>query len=146
MGREIRRVCENWEHPKDSQGRYMPLYEGYANALSEFEEIYQEEGLQEAIEYMGAPNKHDYVPDWDKAEWYQVYETVSEGTPVTPPFETKAELVDYLVENGTFWNSEGYAREAAEKFVDAGWVPSMIMTGGQMLRDINCATEFKKGE
>jgi len=27
MGREIRRVSEGWEHPKDARGNYQPLYD-----------------------------------------------------------------------------------------------------------------------
>jgi len=145
MGREIRRVCESWNHPKDSQDKYIPLFEGYKEDLAGFEAKIKDEGLEEAIEYYGgAPTKESYVPDWDKADWYQVYETVTEGTPVTPPFETKEELVNYLVENGTFWDNSGYSREAAEKFVDAGWVPSMIMTSEGMFSGINSV--LAKGE
>ena len=57
-----------------------------------------------------------------------MYETVSEGTPVTPHFAMKAELVDYLVEYGTFWDDgKGWHREIAERFVDTGYAPSMII-------------------
>ena len=59
-----------------------------------------------------------------------MYETVSEGTPVTPPFATKEELVNYLVEHGDFWDQHrghgGWSRENAEHFVQAEWAPSGI--------------------
>jgi hypothetical protein len=69
------------------------------------------------------PNREYYRPDWPDgtATHYQVYETVSEGTPVTPHFATKAELVDYLVAHGDAWYQArghgGWSRENAEAFV-----------------------------
>ncbi len=82
----------------------------------------------------GPPDREYYVPyDTDALgddAWWCVYETVSEGTPVTPPFATKAELVDYLVANGDFWDQQrgegGWKRANAEKFVGYGFAPSMM--------------------
>lgn len=80
------------------------------------------------------PDPDYYRPMWKEAEmtWYQMYETVSEGTPVTPPFSTKEELVDYLVKHGDFSDQKlgngGWKRENAESFVRAGWAPSMMMS------------------
>ena len=75
-----------------------------------------------------------------KATWWQVYETVSEGTPVSPPFATPDELIDYLVAHGDFWdqqrrergdtimNNDPWSREQAEAFVRGpGWAPSMVV-------------------
>lgn len=52
-----------------------------------------------------APRVGDFRPDWKEEEmtWYQVY-TQYFGEPVTPPFATRDELVEYLVENGDFWD------------------------------------------
>lgn len=57
-------------------------------------------------------------------EGWQMWETVSEGSPVTPVFETPEALVDYLVA------VNGYDRGAAEKFIGVGWVPSGMICGG----------------
>lgn len=85
------------------------------------------------------PDRKYYRPKWtSEPTHYQVYETVSEGTPVTPHFATQDELVDYLVANGDYWDQyrtqeerqyrAGWSREAAEKFVkERGWSPSMVM-------------------
>jgi len=88
------------------------------------------------------PSPEHYRPKWDEgtATWFQVYETVSEGTPVTPPFATKEELIDYLVANGDFWdqsrrkegrsvlNCDPWSREQAEAFVNGpGWAPSFVI-------------------
>lgn len=164
MGREIRRVPPNWEHPRQpcqhSPWRggcdeakmhggkcYVPLMEGYAQAAKDFQKRVKKKGLQDAIDYFGqAPDKNDYVPDWPKgtATWFQVYQTVSEGSPVTPPFATREELVEYLVKHGDFWSQQdgkgGFSLKAAEAFVMGdGWVPSMVVENGQITQGIEIA-------
>lgn len=64
-------------------------------------------------------------------EWWQVWETVSEGSPVTPPFATAAELIDHLVAHGDAWDQKrgrpGWSRESATRLVEGGWAASMIV-------------------
>jgi hypothetical protein len=86
-------------------------------------------------QWAGDPPDADYYrPKWNEADctWVQVYETVSEGTPVTPPFSTKEELIDYLVQNGDLWDQKrgdgAWPRKSAESFVGIGWAPSGIAT------------------
>ncbi len=113
MGREIRRVPANWEHPKrkcphspwnggcDESKKngglcYHPMFdEDFDIALKEWVDGYElwkkgEHPDQSDCTYFkwcGAPPDPDfYHHNWTSAEWYQVYETVSEGCPVTPPF------------------------------------------------------------
>lgn len=85
------------------------------------------------------PDIKYYRPTWtSEPTHYQIYETVSEGTPVTPHFATQDELIDYLVEHGDFWdqqrardgsrNDAGWSHENAETFVKGrGWAPSLVM-------------------
>lgn len=63
-----------------------------------------------------------YRPDWpaDAVLGYCYYETVSEGTPLSPVFATPAELADWLVCN------EGMSGAGADRFVEVGWAPSFI--------------------
>jgi hypothetical protein len=77
----------------------------------------------------GPPDPAYHRPRWKKGEatWYQMYETVSEGTPVTPPFATKEELAEHLSRHGTFWDSTPWSPEAAARFVGSGWAPSFIV-------------------
>lgn len=56
-----------------------------------------------------------------EGEGWQCWETVSEGSPVTPVFATADELVWHLVIH------EGYAEDAARAFVNHGSAPSMVM-------------------
>jgi hypothetical protein len=109
--------------------------------LTEIErECYTEPGMSPLAEWLvdyPAPERKYYRP-WrdDEATWFQVWQTVSEGSPVSPPFATREELIDYLVLHGDFWDQErgtgGYSREQAIAFVNAGWVPSAmtIVHGG----------------
>jgi len=155
MGREIRRVPPNWEHPKKDDGQYQCLldeeYETAANiwladciAWADGTHIECKEYKEECPfywDYAGsAPKEEYYRPVFtEEPTWVQVYETVSEGTPVTPPFETKEELVEYLVENGDYWDQRrgdgGWNRESAEGFVKTEWAMSgMINTNDGVFR------------
>lgn len=155
MGREIRRVPPNWEHPKEQKGQYeygrfvvkevyKPLFDRSFNEsarewLDEMElwlkgehsmqldPDYHAKDYPKTIrgytEYSGAfPDIDYYRPEWDEAECtaYQIYETVSEGTPVSPVFQTEQEIIDWLVEQGHSLNS-------ATQFVNYKWAPSMVM-------------------
>lgn len=163
MGREIRMVPPNWDHPKKEYypDRFQPMFDTtFEQASAEWKQEYaawergerpeycgEDSASLEFWEWHGDPPARAYYRPWkdEDATWYQVWETVSEGTPVTPPFATKAELVEYLVANGDFWDQKrwaedntfmqpkkpGYSREAAERFVmGTGWVPSMIVETG----------------
>lgn len=154
MGRELRRVPPNWEHPKmDHYGKQclQPMYDRtYAEARKEWIDglAAWEAGSDEAKrnpdceywEYYGAPPDKAYYRPWrdDEATWFQLWETVSEGTPVSPPFATRQELIDYLVEQGDYWQQNDaqhgrswrgrtYERESAENVVNGGYAPSMIV-------------------
>ena len=153
MGREIRMVPANWEHPKAMRhwGKedYQPMFDRtFESAVSEWKaglakweagerpSYFDAADYPNGIEYWeweGAPPERAYYRPWsdDEAVWFQVWETVSEGTPVSPPFATKEELVDYLVTNGDFWDQKrgdgGWSRKAAESFVGLGWAPSMMV-------------------
>lgn len=146
MGREIRRVAKGWEHPK-YLGRYTPLWNhSFRAAAQEWLDKFNQ--AEDKIEFLEkedrSPDADKYMPDWKNEEktCWQMYETVSEGTPVTPVFETKEALVDYLVEHGTLWDqrnvAEGWqdkaqwSREAAQRMVDDEWAPSAIMKGGKL--------------
>jgi hypothetical protein len=71
-------------------------------------------------------------------EGWQVWETVSEGAPITPVFATDEELIDWLVTEGTHtedstWQKrvqwdEPFRRSAAEEFVRHGSAPSFIFS------------------
>ena len=82
------------------------------------------------------PDPANYMPVWDDADdlGWCLYETVSEGTPVTPVFATPEELIDHLATVGQDWDQVPLRREAAETLVRNGSsFGSMIVTGGRVL-------------
>lgn len=172
MGREIRMVPPNWKHPKNDRGGYQPMFDRnfadvFADWLADFDRIragdlteierecYAEAGMNPLAEWLrdegSVPNPAYHRPWCDEdATWVQVWETVPEGTPVSPPFETRKDLADYLVTHGDFWDQErgngGYTREQADAFVKAGWVPSMIVKGDKATSGIAIAAELAGGK
>jgi hypothetical protein len=165
MGREIRMVPPNWEHPKRErydplQGQYVSGYQPKYNRdfatymrewfaeWSKWEDGYRPAGILDCETYCeaeGPPPDPDYYLHGVKPEdctWFQVYETVSEGTPVTPPFATKAELVDYLTQFGDFWDqsrtkrgiqdSAPWSQANAESFVGTGFAMSLVVINGEI--------------
>lgn len=113
MGREIRKVPKNWEHPKESSGFFKPL----------FDETYEECMKNWSAEEYGdeLPHEESYRPKFtEEATCFQIYETVSEGTPVSPVFETEEEMLKWLI--GT-----GYSEKASREFIKTGWVMSGML-------------------
>ncbi len=162
MGRKLVMVPPNWQHPNNADGHPQPMYDqwfedAFDEWLAEFDRIRtgdltdierecypSSRPLAEWLLDEGAPHDLAYYRPWrdEEATWFQVWQTVSEGSPVTPPFATKGELVDYLVEHGDFWQQKrweegnrfmqpekpGYSSKAAEAFVEAGYAPSMMIS------------------
>lgn len=61
---------------------------------------------------------------------YQLWETVSEGSPITPVFATPEELARYMVSHrwGRQSNTMASSYDVALKFVQAGWAPSGVFS------------------
>ena len=78
--------------------------------------------------------------DPPQGDGWQVWETVSGGSPISPIFATSDELVDWLV-------AKGNSQKAAEGFVQDEWAPSAVMVGGKMYSGIeSCALPRGMGE
>lgn len=134
MGREVRRVPADWQHPKDSStGRYIALYPGdrYEPRAAEFMEIANRDGLQAAIDECGAPDKNDFMPDWPESEktHYMMYEDTSGGTPISPAFPTPEELARWLADTGaSSFGSNTATYEQWLRIAQGGWAPSAVYT------------------
>lgn len=83
--------------------------------------------------------------DPPEGEGWQLWETVSEGSPISPVFESSSGLVDWLCSPDYTWGGP-LERADAEALVGSGWMPSMIMVGGTITVDIGGAglAEFKE--
>ena len=143
MGRELRRIPRNWEHARNERGDYMPLKDGLNLALREWEAeaVKWAEGIipekqkypsMSFEEWYGEkPNPQDYMPDWPEAErtQWQMYETSTEGTPISPPMESAEALAHWLADNGACcFASMTATYEEWLIIIQAGSVPSVIIT------------------
>ena len=78
-----------------------------------------------------SPEDEKRYADWEstqppKGEGYQLWETVTAGSPITPVFATPEDLADWLVENDNSV-TKGTTREGWIKFIkDHGWAISTI--------------------
>jgi hypothetical protein len=97
IGREVRRVPANWEHPRDGSGNLIPLDANMPYTPSEIQEGLEEGWLKNTPPDYGMA----IMPQWPEAEktHLQMYETTSEGTPVSPVFDTAENLARWLHEN-----------------------------------------------
>ncbi len=165
MGREVRRVPADWQHPRYPEdhyerhlrGRYVPLHDGgYAAHAAEWDEEWAawQQGLRRSYkdgetwaakgpehvgrytEYAGSrPSPDNYMPDWPEAErtHLMMYEDTSEGTPISPAFETPEELARWLSDNGASAFGDSTASyEAWLNIARGGWAPSMVISGGRV--------------
>lgn len=105
--RSLRRVPLKWEHPKDKEGNYIPLYDRSKYPL------YTEEEIQEMIEDGSLSSREKleawFAPDFSNVPTEELgicaYENTTGGTPISPVFpdtpEGQSELLSYLSENQT---------------------------------------------
>lgn len=121
MSREIRRTPVGW---------WPPLFNAPYGQNQPYPQ--HDMSIEEARAAGHGINDPDaYHPAWtdEERDGYQLYETVSEGTPLTPSFATKAELVNYLVTVGPR-NDGTLTRPQAEGIVNDEWAPSGSITPG----------------
>lgn len=157
MGREVRRVPADWQHPKQQTpdlrtGRmvesYKPLYPGenYQRRVDEWDEecakwkagwrpeycTGAESRAMTYEQYSGQrPHKDDYMPDWpaEQRTHLMMYEDTSEGTPISPAFETPEELARWLVENkASAFGSDTGTYDGWLRVARGGWAPSMVVS------------------
>ena len=153
MGREVRRVPADWQHPlkyeegpadwskvnfRDDRALFEPLYEP-DRSIRELQAEWDEERVKYEAEnpekdysdYEGnRPMSSDYMPYWGEEErtHYQMYESTSEGTPISPVMETPEELARWLADHGasTFASFTATYEEWLPT-CKGGWAPSMVI-------------------
>ena len=170
MGREVRMVPKDWNHPRYTSndeithdrpyliGRYQPLFERPVDddtlekEIAEWDKNNEEwnngmawdwlsrsfkpkEGsalnYETYAEWAGdRPNPDDYMPQFspESATYLQMYETTSEGTPISPPMPTPESLARWLADNNA--SAFGGMTATYEEWLSAckiGWVPSAVV-------------------
>lgn len=115
MGRELRTVPADWKHPK-RRGHYVPLHDGsFAAALAQWER--EREAFENGLNPDGSPlsesaqgctfenwhgSKPEHIDYWsaEKCTHFQMYETCSEGTPISPVLESPEAVARWCADNG----------------------------------------------
>lgn len=201
MGREVRRVPMDWQHPMEWRQRWdrhtgtspmtlvpRPLLDDYPGALATWKGEGAQLALREGFEWTfyseycltgyqdrdetaptihpfdasngeqvtvrdadhlhelltakhaaGRPDPADYMPGFSggTATGWCMYETTSEGTPISPVFETPEELAHWLADNGA--SSFGHNTATYEHWlgmVQVGWAPSAVGIGSALISGV----------
>jgi len=141
MGREIKRVPFdfNWPLNKVWDGYLNPYYSHskpcpFCNGIGEI--------VDEDCEFCSSTGIVWETPVWKElcdawkeiepplGDGWQVWEIISEGSPISPVFKTSEDLIEYLIH-------EGHSRLDAERFVKSGWCLSTVVISGLVLSDID---------
>jgi hypothetical protein len=102
--REARRVPLDWEHPREP-GTYSDGKPRYIGLQS-----------RDMLKYYGPDegwSEDDFMPDFPEgtATGWQLYETTSEGTPVSPVFATAEELAAWCETGASVFAGHRWTRE-----------------------------------
>jgi hypothetical protein len=87
------------------------------------------------------------MPEWPESErtHLQMYESTSEGTPISPVMETPEQLARWLADNGA--SAFGDMTATYEQWLETakdGWAPSGMMIGGVMMSGVEGMTKVRK--
>ena len=152
MGRECFRVPADWEHPKKRDGSYQPMHmdRSYAEEAADWmrqatlwaegKHPDQHDKTWDVSEYGfywewndNPPNPEYYRQrEWtpEEATHYQMYETTSEGTPISPVMESPEKLARWLADNGasTFADQTASYDQWLRMIVGGGYAPSAVFS------------------
>lgn len=163
MGREVRKVPADWQHPIDSRtGRFKPMHaESYDQAAEDYLENcilwasgkHPDQIKHKPIaskyywEWEGNPPDSEYyapeIPE-DQKTHFMMYETTSEGTPISPAFATPELLARWLSGNGaSAFGDQTASYEGWLRICRGGYAPDMVSDGGQMQSGVEAFKELK---
>lgn len=145
MGREVKRVPLGFDWPVGEvwPGNMLSICNFTDEDCDKCRQFARLAGLE--IEY-GCPSTSIF--DVPTGGGYQIWETVSEGSPITPVFETPEELARWCVENNNGkYNLAGSGAKPSYDgwmaFIQEGWAPSMVMTGGKIMSGVIAISELE---
>ena len=166
MGREVRRVPADWQHPKYWTGgmhgpeeRYKPLFPGerYQPDVDEWDAGLAAWKRGEIPKYANAedcktmayeqwagqrPHRDDYMPNWpaEQRTHLMMYEDTSEGTPISPAFRTPEELARWLADTGaSAFGSDTASYEAWLRVASGGWALSLVVASGKVQNGVEAS-------
>ena len=78
-----------------------------------------------------------------EGDGYQLWETVSTGSPVSPAFATKGELASWLAKYDTSATTGGTSEQGWMKFFDVGWAPTAVIQNGEYMSGVAAMANLK---
>lgn len=155
MGREIMRVRENFDWPigKIWPGRMISIcgdiekYFGHETSSERCRLCRQYADLSGfKLKLFGCPDFP--FSDPPKGPWYQLWETVTEGSPMSPAFATPEELAHWLADNAVSAGAEMTSPyETWLSFIKGpGWAPSLIIKNGVMRSGVEVVAAIAKAK
>jgi hypothetical protein len=150
MGREVRMVPPDWQHPREPGGGYRPLHgeswsereEGRRHWEAGFVTDYKggwkaKDNLDKQWsweDYAGHHTPEDHMPDFPPgtATHFCMYETCTEGTPLSPSMPTPDALARWLADNGaSAFGSDTATYEQWLATIEAGSAPAAFIIPGR---------------
>ncbi len=123
MGREVKRVDLNFKWPKETWWGYclesVPC--GYC----------KKNGLSDDCELCYGDGWAPVSIDPPEGEGWQLWETVSEGSPITPVCASADELAQWLFDNGDPVHGK-LTKETWMNMINRGHCPSLMIENGRV--------------
>lgn len=161
MSREVRKVTKDWVHPKRGDGSYQPMFdEYYGDVLNEWlleNKAWSDGTHPDLQENPSEKEEYPFYAEWagdppevifykttkDKEEdltYLQMYETTSEGTPISPVFERAEDLARWLANTG----ASAFAGRSATydqwlAMINRGWAISAVGTTGGLVSGVEAS-------
>ncbi len=137
MGREVRRVPLDFDWPVGAIWpgflagvceKEMQLCLGYLHEKLTSEQLCTE--CRHAARLLGLPTGYS-CPSWKRdppaGDGWQMWETTSEGSPISPVFKTPEELAHWLADTkASAMGNSTASYESWLAMIHEGWAPSMV--------------------
>ena len=121
MSREIRKVPAGWEHPR--YGEDEPVARLRGRHRPQFEQTRTERAAADPEAGQGDDAWYR-PPELAGGDQVQLYECTTEGTPLSPVFSTREELIEHLAAHGDSegraWNQEAISRLRESGYLSTG--------------------------
>ncbi len=163
MGREVRKVPKDWKHPEGEsllEGPWEKEAEKWDEEKVQWDKGFRLSYIAEKTwvpkdadenmpfeEWSGErPVKKDYMPTWKETEktHLQMYETCSEGSPISPVMKTPEELAHWLVMNeASSFASQTATYDAWLRIAKGGYACSGVIVDGIIESGVQGLTKEK---
>lgn len=130
MSREVRRVPMDWQHPMHWHDKWDPG-EQRTTVQATPRPLFDRSILKYHKPGEDLPDEDDLMPEFPKgtATGWCMYETTSEGTPISPVLGSPEELARWLADNrASSFGSQTATYDQWLRAIQAGWAPSAVVT------------------